>query len=141
MFDRELAKEILRQILAAANRIERRFKDVRSPDDFLLSDAGIDKLDAVCMMLIVIGENLKNLDKVTGGKLLAQYPEVDWKGAKGMRDIISHHYFDLNAEVVFFVCKDRIPGLIETVVQISSVRLGFCMLYGIKKLEKCSFFT
>jgi len=117
MFDRELAKEILRQILAAANRIEQRFKGVRSPDDFLLSDAGIDKLDAVCMMLIVIGENLKNLDKVTGGKLLAQYPEVDWKGAKGMRDIISHHYFDLNAEVVFSVCKDRIPGLIETAVQ------------------------
>ncbi len=92
MFDRELAKEILRQILAAANRIGRRFKGVRSSDDFLLSDAGIDKLDAICMMLIVIGENLKNLDKVTGGKLLAQYPEVDWKGAKGMRDIISHHY-------------------------------------------------
>ncbi|NIA09492.1 MAG: DUF86 domain-containing protein [Nitrospiraceae bacterium] len=118
MFDRELAKEILRQILAAANRIERRFKGVRSSDDFLLSDAGIDKLDAVCMMLIVIGESLKNLDKVTGGKLLAQYPEVDWKGAKGMRDIISHHYFDLNAEVVFSVCKNRIPGLIETAVQI-----------------------
>jgi len=117
MFDRELAKEILRQILAAANRIERRFKGVRGPDDFLLSDAGIDKLDAICMMLIVIGENLKNLDKVTSGKLLAQYPEVDWKGAKGMRDIISHHYFDLNAEVVFSVCKDRIPGLIETAVQ------------------------
>jgi len=117
MFDRELAKEILRQILAAANRIERRFKGVRSPDDFLLSDAGIDKLDDVCMMLIVIGENLKNLDKVTGEKLFAQYPEVDWKGAKGMRDIISHHYFDLNAEVVFSVCKDRIPGLIETAVQ------------------------
>ena len=117
MFDRELAKEILRQILAAANRIERRFKGVRGPDDFLLSDAGIDKLDAICMMLIVIGENLKNLDKVTSGKLLAQYPEVDWKGAKGMRDIISHHYFDLNAEVVFSVCKDRIPGVIETAVQ------------------------
>ncbi|MDY0221947.1 MAG: DUF86 domain-containing protein [Desulfobacterium sp.] len=117
MFDRELAKEILKQIMAAANRIERRFNGVCSSDDFLLSDAGTDKLDAICMMLIVIGENLKNLDKVTGGKLLAQYPDFDWKGAKGMRDIISHHYFDLNAEVVFSVCKERIPGLIETVIQ------------------------
>jgi uncharacterized protein with HEPN domain len=117
MFDRELAKEILSQILDAANRIERRFKGIRSSDDFLLSDGGIDNLDAICMMLIVIGENLKNLDKITAGKLLAQYPEVDWKGAKGMRDIISHHYFDLNAEVVFSVCKDRLPDLIETVIQ------------------------
>lgn len=118
MFDRELVKEILRQILAAATRIERRFKDIHNSDDFLQSDAGIDKLDAICMMLIAIGENLKNLDKVTEGELLVKYPEVDWKGAKGMRDIVSHHYFDLNAEVIFPVCKDRIPGLIKTVSKI-----------------------
>lgn len=118
MFDKELAKEILRQILTAATRIERRFKGIQTSDDFLLSNDGIDKLDAICMMLIAIGENLKNLDKVTDGKLLVQYPEIDWKGAKGMRDIISHHYFDLNAEVVFSVCKDRIPGLMKAVTKI-----------------------
>jgi len=63
------------------------------------------------MMLIAIGESLKHLDKITDGKLLSMYPEVDWKGAKGARDIISHHYFDLNAEAVF----DDIPALIATV--------------------------
>ena len=114
MFDKELVNEILSQVLTAANRIERRCEGILKPDEFLVSDAGIDKLDAICMMLIAIGESLKNLDRVTDGKLLVRYPEVDWKGAKGMRDIISHHYFDLNAEVVFFICKDRIPGLIET---------------------------
>lgn len=118
MFDTELVKEILRQILTAVTRIERRFKSIQTSDDFLQSDAGIDKLDAICMMLIAIGENLKNLDKVTEGKLLVKFPEVDWKGAKGMRDIISHHYFDLNAEIVFSVCKDRVPGLIEAVNKI-----------------------
>jgi uncharacterized protein with HEPN domain len=35
------------------------------------------------MMLIVIGESLKNLDKITEGTLLSQYPEVDWKKAMG----------------------------------------------------------
>ncbi len=117
MFDKELVDEILSQVLTAAHRIERRSKDIFEPDDFLISDAGIDKLDAICMMLIAIGENLKNLDKVTDGKLLVRFPEVDWKGAKGMRDIISHHYFDLNAEVVFSICKDRIPGLIEATMK------------------------
>lgn len=67
------------------------------------------------MMLIAIGESLKNLDKVTGATLFSRYPEVDWKGAKGIRDIISHHYFDINAEVVFSVCKERLPGLVRTV--------------------------
>lgn len=117
MFDTELVEEILKQILTAAHRIERRSRDIFEPDDFLISDAGIDKLDAICMMLIAIGESLKNLDKVTDGKLLIRFPEVDWKGAKGMRDIISHHYFDLNAEVVFSICKNRIPGLIETTMK------------------------
>ena len=28
-----------------------------------------------------------------------------------MRDIISHHYFDLNPEIVFDVCKNEIPRL------------------------------
>jgi uncharacterized protein with HEPN domain len=120
MFDRDLANEILSQISTAANRIERRCEGIGKPDDFLISEEGLDRLDGICMMLIAIGENLKNLDKVTGGKLLVGYPEVDWKGAKGMRDIISHHYFDLNAEIVFSICKDRIPGLIKTVTKMKS---------------------
>ena len=33
------------------------------------------------------------------------------------------------------------PSHHEDAIIISSVRLGFCMLNGIKKLEKCSFFT
>lgn len=117
MYDRELVIEILEQILTAARRIERRFANIATPDDFLVSEEGIDKLDAICMMLIAIGENLKNLDKITGGTILPQYPDIDWKGAKGMRDIISHHYFDLDAEVVYSICKDRVPGLIETIVK------------------------
>jgi uncharacterized protein with HEPN domain len=115
MSDRELVNEILSQILVAAGRIERRFASIGSSDDFLASEEGIDKLDGICMMLIAIGESLKNLDKVTGGTLFSRYPEVDWKGAKGIRDIISHHYFDIDAEVVFSVCKERLPGLVRTV--------------------------
>lgn len=88
MSDPQLQVEILRQILDALGRIERRFSQITTPDDFLATDDGIDRLDSVCMMLIAIGESLKNLDRITGCSLLAQYPSVDWKGAKGMRDII-----------------------------------------------------
>ena len=111
MSDPELIREILSQILEANGRIERRFATISSPDDFLTNESGIDKLDGICMMLIAIGESLKNLDKITSGSLLSTHPEVDWKGAKGIRDIISHHYFDLNADVVFSVCKERLPDL------------------------------
>jgi uncharacterized protein with HEPN domain len=72
-------------------------------------------MDAICMMLIVIGESLKNLDKITEGTLLGTYPNVDWKKAKGMRDILTHHYADVNAEAVFNTCTEKIPRLLETI--------------------------
>jgi len=115
MYDVDLINEILRQILEAGKRIERRFSPVQDSNDFLTTDDGLDRLDAICMMLIAIGESLKNLDKLTNGELLARYPDVDWKGAKGARDIISHHYFDLNAEAVFGICRNDIPNLTATV--------------------------
>lgn len=115
MYDVELVGEILRQILDASRRIERRFAPVRKAEDFLANDDGLDRLDAICMMIIAIGESLKNLDKITDGHLLRNYPDVDWKGAKGARDIISHHYFDLNAEAVFGICGNDIPKLAATV--------------------------
>ena len=33
----------------------------------------------------------------------------------GMRDIITHHYFDIDSEIVFSVCEERIPELKLTV--------------------------
>jgi len=53
------------------------------------------------MLFIAIGESLKNIDKITQGRLLSDYPEIDWVGVKGFRDIIAHHYFDIDAEQVF----------------------------------------
>ena len=29
----------------------------------------------------------------------------------GMRDIIAHHYFDIDAEIVFDVVKNKLPAL------------------------------
>jgi uncharacterized protein with HEPN domain len=69
------------------------------------------------MQLIAVGESVKNLDKVTQGKLLSQYPSIEWKRVMGMRDVISHHYFDLDAEVVYTVCTEHIQVLAEVVQQ------------------------
>lgn len=115
MFDAELADEILNQILAAARRIERRFAPIDQPDDFLKSDEGLDRLDAIAMMLITIGESLKNLEKQAGSALLKRHPEVDWTGAKGLRNILSHNYFGVNAKAIFFICRDEMPKLIAAI--------------------------
>jgi len=115
VYDRELALEILSQILRSAQTIMKRFEPIQSPEDFVNSEAGMEKLDAICMQLIAIGESLKHLDKATKSSLLEKYKQVDWKKAKGMRDIISHHYFDVNAEAIFDVCKHHIERLSHTI--------------------------
>lgn len=119
MYDRELVQEILSQILASGERIKRRFALIRTPEDFLETDEGIDRLDGICMMLVAMGENLKTLDKVTRGELLRRYPHVDWSGAKGIRDILSHHYYHVDPVIVFNVCEEKIPGLVQAINSMS----------------------
>lgn len=80
-----IALDILEDILSAIERLEERTKDIHSVDDFLSSASGMVLLDATCMLLIAIGESLKNLDKVTNGELLPTYPSVPWKNVKGLR--------------------------------------------------------
>jgi uncharacterized protein with HEPN domain len=118
MPDIPLLMNILSQILEGIHRIERRIEGIDSAEDFLREDENIDRLDAIGMMLIAIGESLKKFERSGGKPLMDMHPEVDWKGAKGVRDFLSHHYFDLDAEVVFAICKDRIPGLKETILAI-----------------------
>lgn len=55
MFDKEFALEILTQINDATERIIKRFEPIRSVDDFTNSEAGMEKLDAICMQLVAIG--------------------------------------------------------------------------------------
>lgn len=118
MYDRALAVEVLRQIDEAAEKILQRFAPIREAADFTGSPAGMEKMDSICMLLIVIGESLKNLDKITEGSLLPGYPEVDWKKAKGMRDILTHHYADVSAEAVFNTCREKIGTLSGTIKKI-----------------------
>ncbi len=35
-----------------------------------------------------------------------------------MRDILTHHYADINAETVFFTCERKIPQLMDTIRKI-----------------------
>lgn len=80
-----------------------------TPDDFLLSPDGMLRLDAICINLIALDEAVKGLDKITRGELLPGYPEIYWSGVMKMRNKIAHHYFEMDAEVVFKTLKEDIP--------------------------------
>ena len=105
----------LSQLELAINRLQERTKTILSVDDFLTSPVGMEKLDAACMVLIAIGESIKNLDKVSEGKLLSTYPSIPWKRVMGIRDIMAHHYFEVDADVVFEVVKKELVPLKQAI--------------------------
>jgi uncharacterized protein with HEPN domain len=67
------------------------------------------------MLLEATGESFAQIDKVSKKTFLSRYPEVNWKNIIGLRNIIAHAYFDINAEAVFTNCRDHLPPLLETV--------------------------
>jgi uncharacterized protein with HEPN domain len=105
----------LAKIEQTVERVLANSEQITSYNYYYMSPAGMERLESTCMLLIAIGESIKGIDKITNKELLPQYPEVDWKGAMGIRDIIAHHYFELDAEVVFDVVKNEFPNLLQTI--------------------------
>ena len=117
MFDKELVLDSLQKIKAMLDLIVERASVVDTPNGFLCSPSGMMRLDAICMNLIALGETVKGLDKLTSGKLLPNYPEVYWKGVMGMRDKISHHYFEIDSDVVFKTIQEDISQMRTAIVK------------------------
>jgi uncharacterized protein with HEPN domain len=92
MYNRSLLLELFLEIDEAIRRIERRFIDINSPDDFINNDNGLDRLDGISMMLISISENIKRIEKTAGTDFLNQYPDIPWSSIKGIRNILAHAY-------------------------------------------------
>ena len=109
MWDEELLRSSLQKIGTAINRVLERSDTIQYPDDLLTTHSGVERMESICMLLIAIGESVKRIDKITDKQLLSQYPEIDWKGVMGMRDIIAHHYFDIDADIIFDVMKNNLP--------------------------------
>lgn len=111
MYDNSLVLELMDEIEEAFSRIDRRFSIIKTPDDFVSSDDGLDRLDAIAMMLIAIGENIKKIDKITQGELIARHPEIQWPGVKGVRDVLAHDYFNIDNEEIYNICSNDLQPL------------------------------
>jgi uncharacterized protein with HEPN domain len=110
-----LIRHTLDKLSLAIDRLQERTVSIQTVDDFLATPGGMEKLDAACMVLIAIGETVKNLDKITEKKLLPTYPAIPWKNVMGIRDIIAHHYFEVDADVVFEIVNKQLASLKEAV--------------------------
>lgn len=115
MRDEELLYYSLQRIAVTIERIIDNSKEIDDSEYYLLSPAGMERLESTCMLILAIGESVKGIDKMTNKQLLVNYPQVDWKGVMGIRDIIAHHYFDIDESIVFDVVKNKLPGMLDTI--------------------------
>ncbi|MDH5716963.1 MAG: DUF86 domain-containing protein [Spirochaetia bacterium] len=72
----------------------------------------------VLILLKQIAEAIKKVDKITEGTLFDKYPDIDWKGAKGFRDIIAHQYFDVDHEEVFSIIQNDLQSILDAINKI-----------------------
>ena len=121
MSDKQLmVLSTLEDIQFSIELILKRFSKIKSSDDFLSTEDGLEKLDSISMRLVAIGEGFKNIDKLTDKKLLPNYQDINWHGVKGVRDILSHHYFDLDAETIYTICNEHLEELLSVVKKMKS---------------------
>mgnify|MGYP004664514655 FL=1 len=111
----DIIMHALMKIEKAILTLQERTMVIKCADDFALTPAGTEKLDAACMLLIVIGESVKNLDRITNKQLLPTYPSIKWKQVMGVRDIIAHHYFDVDIDVIYQIIHDDLTPLLEAI--------------------------
>ncbi|TGM62958.1 DUF86 domain-containing protein [Leptospira meyeri] len=97
-------------ILESILLIENRFLKIKFPDDLINSQDGITILDSVAMRLQAIGDSVKSVVKLDS-QFLNKFPEIEWEKIMKMRDVISHHYEGLDHEIIFNICKNKIPEL------------------------------
>jgi uncharacterized protein with HEPN domain len=64
-------------------------------------------VDAIAKRVEEIGEVAKRLTP----DALELMPGVDWRGVKGIRDVMAHDYLDIEVDVIADVVADYLPGL------------------------------
>ncbi len=109
--DKMTIDELLTYIIESIETILLRFEPIETVDDFLDSDSGMEKLDSIILRIQTIGEALKNIDKHKKGFLENVETKEYWSNIIKLRDLISHHYLDLDAEVIYDICNEKLEKL------------------------------
>jgi uncharacterized protein with HEPN domain len=94
----------LESIIEATDKILEYTSGFNSADEF---DNDHLIFDATMMNFVVIGEMVNKLSD----DFKIAHPELEWNKIKGFRNIVAHDYFGIDAEEVWQIVRNKIPGL------------------------------
>lgn len=119
--DKANLHELIKFIQESIALIKRRFESIQTSDDFLANDEGIDRLDAISMRLQGIGEAIKNIDKREHDLLLKVADGLYWSKIIKTREILTHHYIDIDAQIIYEICHDKLVELEEKIQELQNI--------------------
>lgn len=104
--DPRTPQDYLGHMLGAIDRIQRYVGDLNAAS-FKADEM---RQDAVIRNLEVLGEAAEKLRR-RFPEFVARHPEIPWRPAYGMRNVLSHGYFKVDLEVVWHTIKADLPAL------------------------------
>ena len=100
----------LKDIVEAIDLIALYLGDLGEEDFF----NSLEKQDSVARRLGVVGEAVQNLSD----NFKAQHPNIAWKKAAGMRNVVIHEYFDMDHDLVWKTLKESLPEFKKQILEI-----------------------
>jgi len=120
MYDKALIIETIEQLEQLIENLLESTSSISDISQLPMTPDGMLRLNGICMCFIIIGEEIKRIDKYSDKQLLSEYPSIPWKRVMGMRDRIAHGYFQIDIDIVFDALKSEIPPLLEVIKQMKN---------------------
>jgi len=95
----------LQDMIESAGKV-RRYAEGLSLESFQRNEMAY---DAVLRNLEIIGEAAKSIPP----EIRDRYPEVDWRGVAGLRDLLAHAYFGLDDNTLWDIIQTKLPDFLS----------------------------
>lgn len=95
---------IILSILETIEKVIRYTANYHSADELYQNDRDF---DASMMNFIVIGEQIGKLTE----DLKSRYNKINWEKIYSLRNILAHHYFGINVDIVWQIINTDLPKL------------------------------
>ena len=98
----------------AARKIDR-YVSGRGQDAFRADEMAF---DATLRNLEILGEAVKGIPE----EIRARYPDINWRGVAGFRNVLAHAYFAVDEETLWDIIANKVPQLLVQLDRITKDR-------------------